>query len=352
MRIYIDEAGSFVVPPTTRPHSFSLVLALAVPSASEADLFYEFLRLRDDWPNPAVEIKGSTLDESEAAQVIDLVCRYEVLVNFFTIDMATHGDQVVDDFRMRQAAAVTAHLTQAHHPNIVAQLHTQADKIRAMRNQLFLQAFLTIQLILEVIEEATLYYVQRLPRELGEIAWFVDRKNRTITQMEEMWTTLILPMSESHFARNPLKTLIGADYSHFDARYGFTAETVDPQMARHLEWMQQVHGTRPLGGGKTALNAKLLLSDWREFLDSRDSLGVQLADMLATILRRALNDRLQFPGWENFGKLLARKGQPGSSFLQLGLADGAPRTLEGVAKNVCLALDARAKSMLIGDDSR
>jgi hypothetical protein len=31
---------------------------------------------------------------------------------------------------------------------------------------------------------------------------------------------LVLPMSESDFARTPLVTLKGADYSHFDARYG------------------------------------------------------------------------------------------------------------------------------------
>jgi hypothetical protein len=351
MRIFIDEAGSFVVPPARKSHSFSLVLALAVPSAKEPDLFYEFMRVRDRWPNPAVEIKGSTLNESQAAQLIDLVCHYDVLVNFFAIDMATHGDRIVDDFRMRQAAAVTAHLTSAHDPNVVAQLQTHASSMRAMPNQLFLQAFLTIELVLEVVEEATIYYVQRLPKELGEIAWFVDRKNRTITQMEEIWTTFILPAGESHFARNPLKTLIGADYSYFDARYGFTAETVDARMARHLDWIRQVHGTHPLDGGKTAVDATLLLSGRREFVDSRDSLGVQLADMLATILRRALNDHLQFPGWKDFGKLLVRKGQPGSFFLQLGLADGTSRILEGYAKKVCLALDARAKSMLINDDS-
>ena len=38
--------------------------------------------------------------------------------------------------------------------------------------------------------------------------------------MEDTWSTLILPMSESHFVTKPLVCLRGADYSHFDARYG------------------------------------------------------------------------------------------------------------------------------------
>jgi hypothetical protein len=79
MRIYIDEAGNFVVPADGQS-LFSLVLALLVPGSIENDLFQAFLRLRDSWPNNAVEIKGSKLDESQAAQVIDLVSRYDVFV--------------------------------------------------------------------------------------------------------------------------------------------------------------------------------------------------------------------------------------------------------------------------------
>ena len=41
MKIYIDEAGAFIPPPGKR--KFSLVLALVVPAATEAALFYEFL---------------------------------------------------------------------------------------------------------------------------------------------------------------------------------------------------------------------------------------------------------------------------------------------------------------------
>jgi hypothetical protein len=67
MRIFIDEAGSFV-PPTSGDSSYSLVLALIVPSASESQLFYQFLRLRDSWPKQQIEIKGSSLDETQHAK--------------------------------------------------------------------------------------------------------------------------------------------------------------------------------------------------------------------------------------------------------------------------------------------
>jgi len=85
MRIYIDEAGTFVPPQPPRP-LFSVVLALIIPSSIEQELFYEFIRLRDTWPNQSIEIKGSSLNESQAAQLISLVLNYDTLVRFIAID--------------------------------------------------------------------------------------------------------------------------------------------------------------------------------------------------------------------------------------------------------------------------
>lgn len=343
MRIYIDEAGLFI-PPSTDPHSYSLVFALAIPSTFEKELFFEFLRLRDGWPIKGVEIKGSELDESQAAALIELVSDYDVVVNFFAMDMATHDDAVADDLKMRQADELTAHLTPAHDPNLVAQLYHDAGDFRAMPNQLFLQSFLTIQLIFEVIQETTLYYVQRLPEQLGEFAWFIDPKDHTITQMEEMWTKYVLPMGESRFARRPMAALKDADYSHFDASYAIA--TTDEETSRHLEWMDQVYGPR-LAGRTIVRKASLLLAGNRTFPDSRDSLGIQLADMLATVLRRALNNRLGYAGWKNYGKLLVVKAREESHFLQLGLPKNAPDFVQGHAKKVALALQALAKPMVL-----
>jgi hypothetical protein len=115
-----------------------------------------------------------------------------------------------------------------------------ADATRRMPNQLFVQAYLMIELVLRVIEEITLYYVQRLPKELGSIEWIIDRKDRGITEMEDTWSTLILPMSESHFMNKPLACLQGADYSHFDARYGIRAD--DEEMNRHVAWTREAYG--------------------------------------------------------------------------------------------------------------
>lgn len=97
------------------------------------------------------------------------------------------------------------------------------------------------------------------------------------------------------------------------------------------------------------LNAGLLLSEQREFADSAGSPGLQLADMLATILRRALNNRLQPPGWENYGRLLLAD-KSSTPILQLGLAPESGRTgmLSGQQiEKVWLALKTGNKRMLV-----
>ena len=343
MRIYIDEAGTFVPPTPPRP-SFSLVLALIIPTTIEKDLFHDFLCLRDTWPNQNVEIKGSSLDESQAAQLISLLLKYDLLVQFIALDANMHPGAAVEEFRNQQADGVTANITREHHSGPIPHLHQLGEAVRAMPNQLFLQAFATWELIIKTIREGTLYFVQRQPQELGDIAWVIDRKNKTITQMEETWSTLILPLSESAFAREPLICIREEDYSHFDARYGFTEATGDPEMLRHSQWLDSLYGKRPRAKDAVRINAGLLLTEQLTFQDSRDSLGLQLSDMLAAILRRALNERLRFPGWKDFGGLLVRGRQAGDGFIRIGQGDHIP--MSGHAAKVCQVLYARAKGMI------
>ncbi len=169
------------------------------------------------------------MNESRAAQLISLVLKYDTLVQFIALDANTHPDTLAEDFKNGQADAVTANITREHHPGPIPHLHWLGEAVRQMSNQLFLQAFATWELIIRTIREGTVYFVQRQPEELGDMAWIIDRKDRTLTQMEETWSTLILPVSESAFAKEPLVGILGEDYSHFDARYAFNEKRLSPK---------------------------------------------------------------------------------------------------------------------------
>src|SRR5271168_3783506 len=117
MRILIDEVGPFL-PPTFTASSYSLVLALVVPHSCEKELFYEFLRLRDSWPKQQIEIKGSTLDEALAAQVIELLMSFDVVVDFAAVDI--HPTDVVERKGGGTSAYVPAFVPVAQRPRFPA----------------------------------------------------------------------------------------------------------------------------------------------------------------------------------------------------------------------------------------
>ena len=336
MNIYIDEAGAFVPPNHNRPHLYSVVLALVVPSANEDKLFYQFLRLRDSWSQQAVEIKGSQLNEDQTAQAMKLLAAHGVIAEYGAIDMALHPSEVIDEFKSRQAASLTEHLTPTH---------AAAEVIRTMTNQLFVQAFVTIELILEMLGTAINYFAQRQPSELGRFAWVIDQKDRTITQMEQLWSTLIMPVGESESARHPYARVEGFDYSHF-AKYEIDESTADKKTKRHLQWMRStLPFSKAVPDHLRCINAKRVWTEERSLADSKDNLGLQLADIAASTLCRALNGHLQLPGWEPLSQILiCKKTAP---FIQLGKAAEKDCGLEQHAEKVWRILDAKSQPMVL-----
>ncbi len=118
-------------------------------------------------------------------------------------------------------------------------------------------------------------------------------------------------------------------------------------MARHLKWMRETlpsstRRTDPL----TGIDAKKLLTEKRSFEDSRNNLGLQLADIASTTLCRALNGNLLSAGWKPFARLLIRKKT--APFLQIGKAAlGQYPPLDHRAENVWRTLDANSQAMVL-----
>ena len=152
MHIFIDEAGPFIPPPTMGSPSYSLVLALVVPTSTHDQLCYDFLRIRDAWPHNWIEVKGNKLDETQYSEIAFLLGKYDALIEIQIVDMGLHDVACIKDFKERQAQSVTAKLTPHHQPTMIRQLSDLAGTFRSMANQLFVQAFLMIQLVIKVCE--------------------------------------------------------------------------------------------------------------------------------------------------------------------------------------------------------
>src|SRR5688572_21539710 len=75
-------------------------------------------------------------------------------------------------------------------------------------------------------------------------------------------------------------------------------------------WKNTLHARRSAEPSRI-VNMKQILQESFRFSDSRDELGLQLADIVASACRRAFNGNLQRRGWEGIAQLLIKKdGKP------------------------------------------
>jgi len=158
------------------------------------------------------------------------------VLEFLAIDMAWHTESGLTEFRQRQARKVINSLTPDHQPTLAAEVKELSQILAGMPNQLFVQAYLTIELVNRVVQTATLYYSQRIPEELGGFDWVVDRKDRELTAMERLWTTLIVPIGQTRAFEEPFITLKEGNYAHFN-RFRLAIEGTDRN--RGVEWLDE-----------------------------------------------------------------------------------------------------------------
>ncbi len=340
MQIYMDESGSFLQPRIG--HRVSAVGALVVPDAQADALFDDCTRLIRSWGN-AGEVKGSRLSEIEIAGVIELVGRYEVLFDVRAIDMGQHEAARIAAFQDRQSTAVTEHITKAHHASWQEWVAKTEASMRALSPQLFTQCMVTIYLVLDLIQVATLYYAQRLPDELGRFRWRIDPKDPTRrTELERLWTDVILPMGQTQSIGDPFSTMEGCDYSAFK-RYYIDRKDMPPSMVQHLS-------DDPNAGG---LNFEKILLEDIDFPDSKSDVGLQIVDILLAAFCRALNGTLDERGWAMLGRLMTHipRNRNRVVFLRLRPDENVPMEPREHAV-ACRTFDRQQRDILTPDRRR
>ena len=339
MRIYIDESGTFTIP-TAKPSSVSSVAGLVIPEVVHDEVLERFAQFKRDWGLPSGELKGRNLDEPQISDLIARLSRFDLVFEVTAIDM---GMQTVDGLtahRLSQAQKLTENLTPQHKLPLVQSIKDFRAQLERLSNQLYAQAVATFGLISHIIQKATLYYVQRLPRELGAFYWTIDAKEKKqVSNYDQLWSTLVLPFLQSKSFRNPLIQLAGADYSAFER---FCHSEPAPPAYR-----------RPAVGDRSPweyVDVKKVLKEDFAFSFPSATPGLQLVDALTNAIRRAMNGNLQPDGWAGIGRLMVQS-EGGNQVIQLiDLSGGNPPRVQGRAPayvRVIQHIERTAKRMLV-----
>jgi hypothetical protein len=187
----------------------------------------------------------------------------------------------------------------------------------------------------DVVSRVINYYVQRNPDTLAKFRWRIDQKNISRTDFEEAFEKLSPALLQTMSISEPLVMVEGFDYSSL-RQYAFE----DGKMPAYLK---EVYGIEAQAG----INIQKLIRGNIAFIDSKDSPGIQAADLVVSGIRRCL--RRQFSDNNKaasmLGKLMLQAPHNALPLQLISFADARPLAI-AVARLVTV-MSRNGKSMLL-----
>ena len=178
-----------------------------------------------------------------------------------------------------QAAKITKHKDVMHYESGRRELEKLSEQVRSLSPQLYVQLQCQIRMTFMIVRDGILYFVQRFPKALSRFRWRIDQKNSTRTEYEKAFFTLTPPLIQTMSIKEPIPKLAGADYSAF--------QRFDYPEGESPTYLKDVYGI-DIGDKDHSLNIGQLIREDFKFVDSKTNQGIQVADLLATGIRRCL----------------------------------------------------------------
>ena len=208
---------------------------------------------------------------------------------------------------LTQRSIITARVTDKFHPNLRKQLFNLRHRLEDMTPQLYVQSVMTFELIATVIEHSTLFYSQRIPKELGAFHWVIDGKDKgRISDWENWWSRVVMPIIQSRSLRRPMAMLDVADYSHFERFRTTIPEYMKPHIPRI-----------PARRRNDVTDLRKMITESFRFSSDPEP-GLEMVDIVVNATRRALMGNLGIAGWQNIRRLMIHRPQHYIEIVALG----------------------------------
>ena len=304
MNIFVDESGSFAS--AAKENSWNAIAAYMVPEFERKGLdeILTNLKRRSDAPRKR-ELKLRSVQEDVYFSFLRNLANLNGAMFAVATDAGSAHDTEINAHKADQANKITKHKDQLLHESARLGLQSLSDQVKNLAPQLYVQLQCQMLLVANVIKYGSMYFVQRCPRDLGYFRWRIDQKNSTRTEFEKSFLTLTPGILQSVYLRDPLPMLKGADYSAF-SRF----EYPDGKAPTHLGAFYGIDTK----GMDLSLNIGQIIQEDIKFVDSRKSPGIQVADLLAAGVRRALRQYFKdnYQAAELLGALMPQreKGKP------------------------------------------
>lgn len=320
MDIYIDESGSFVNAP--RYGAWNVVVAYASPEGDRRQLRECLRRLKiSSGHSVHDEVKLANLEEELYLRLLETLAGFAGAAFCTATDAGRNTDPTVEAHQREQVKLVLQHIDKIKYKGGRDGVRLLASQLEALSPQLYVQLHCQIDLIFDVVFRAVMYFVQRRPQCLRRFHWRVDQKNSTKTDYEDAFEKAAPAIIQTRSLTEPMIFVKEFDYSSM-------SELMYDEAPEYLARDYGIEVGHGLDIGK-------VIRDDMEFVDSGRCPGVQVADLLASGVRRCLRG--------GFSDNLAVAKALGSLMIQ-GMNDRPPVNLIGFSPDA--PVDSETKKVV------
>lgn len=319
--------------------SWNSIAAYMSPESDRKRLWEIVARLKQSvGVPPNVEVKLKNLSELQYFEFLGKLGQLNGALYAVATDAGLNQQVDIAAHQKIQAKKIIEHKDKMRHQAAREGLQALSSRVADLAPQLYIQLHCQVSLIATIFLNGVLYFVQRRPKSLGRFRWRIDQKGSTRNEYEKAFISLTPAFLQTIFLENPMPKLIGADYSAFN-RFDFSKEN-------RPRYLRDTYGI-DIDEDKPVTNIGMLMREDLDFVDSKHNQGVQVADLLASGIRRCL--RQEFINNELAAYLLGRlmvqsyRGHPPIQFL--GFSKLESRVTEDVAR-LSKIMERNSRAML------
>ena len=293
---YIDEAGSFALKGASK-NSWCTVACYSLPEFEKRKLTETLRKVKiKEGFSPNDEIK---LQNISAQGYVDFLSQLgELKGSLFCVatDSYHNSTDKVNAHKNAHLASILRGKSEMKYAGGRKAMEIIHSQFKDLSDQLYIQFHCQAVLLSSFIRRGIAFYVQRYPNALKRFRWQYDAKELSkITNFEDVFQKFVPALLQIYSIENPTPALDWCDYSPMQNYIGKIPEYV----------VEKVPNLK----GQEAFNVQKIIRDDIKFIDSKSSPGVQVADLLASGVRRLL--RLEFDDNElvanQLGKLLLQE---------------------------------------------
>lgn len=278
MNIYIDESGSFVST-APNPNAWNCVVAYASPEVDSrnAKILITDLKIHSGMKY-SDEIKLKHTTEENYFEFLKKLGQLNGLLFVVATNGFHNKTELIEKHRSELVISILKNKPKMRYEGGRIAVQHLSDQLSALSPQLYIQLHCQIMLLHDFVKRGIVYFVQRQPSALGNFKWRIDQKNTSKTEFEDAFEKIAPNLLQTKSLTDPMIMLIGADYSHFK-KYTF-ANGDEPTYLKN-DYGIEIDTSDSTNIGK-------LIRENIKFENSNNNLGIQIADLLASGIRRCL----------------------------------------------------------------